>query len=451
VRAVLASALAALALVAAGCGSSRAGVAGSPPLGVDAAKLVPADALAFVSVDTDQSSQQWQALDTLTNGLPLRTELLTKLRAALSKQGLDYANDVKPALGHEVDVAVLKITNGKPDAIALLHPDDESKLNALVSKLSTSSEHYTVQQIGGWSVVADSADSFSAVNAAKSGRSLADTKGYAAARSALGGDVLARAYANGSALAQLPELKRLGASGAPDWVGATAGVDGNALQVHVATAPTAAAETAPPSLLGDVPSGAILAVSFRGSSSLTGLRGVAGTLPKVLGLTPKALAAAGGSGVLYVRASGLIPSFALELRSTDPTRASTLLHALAARLGQRAGGALRLVVKRDGDRVYLADSDAAISDLGGSGAKLVNDQQFKNALAAAGASANPRVLVYADGRQLLPLAEAALPLLGGKTPPAALTDTLQHVGTIVVAAGKGSSGFRATLRVELQK
>ena len=61
-------ALASLTLVAAGCGGSASlrSDPASANLGSAAAKLVPADAEAFVSLDTDRSSTQWQRLDQLT-------------------------------------------------------------------------------------------------------------------------------------------------------------------------------------------------------------------------------------------------------------------------------------------------------------------------------------------------------------------------------------------------
>src|SRR5439155_9838281 len=107
-------------------------------------------------------------------------------------------------------------------------------------------------------------------------------------------------------------------------------------RLEVAQHPQAA--TAAPkkqALLGEVPSGASLAVAFHGRSDL--LAQVSATklgaqLPrKQLGplLT--------GDGVLYVRPSGLLPLFALEVAPKDPqaalAAARTLLKSLAGKLG----------------------------------------------------------------------------------------------------------------------
>ena len=54
-----------------------------------------------------------------------------------------------------MNLAVLGIDNGQPEAVALVQPTDEAKLSALAKKFDQGSEHYTVEQIGGWSVVAE--------------------------------------------------------------------------------------------------------------------------------------------------------------------------------------------------------------------------------------------------------------------------------------------------------
>src|SRR5437867_12767996 len=140
-RGASAAALAAVfLLVAAGCGSSTAA---TDQLGGDAAQLVPPSALAFVSADTNLDSAQWGTVKDLFGPIKL-------------PKGLDYQRDVKPALGDEVNLAVLGIDNGKPDAIAIVKPDDKARLDKLAAMFDQGNEHYTVQQIDGWSVVADS-------------------------------------------------------------------------------------------------------------------------------------------------------------------------------------------------------------------------------------------------------------------------------------------------------
>ena len=456
VRALPAAALAALALVAAGCGAGRAATVGSSTIGAGAAKLVPADALALVSLDTDTNSQQLQQLDQLTSGLAARSALLDKVSAALAKHGLDYTKDVKPALGPEVDLAVLGVTNGKPEAIALTQSTDQSKLSSLAATFDSGGDHYTVQQVGGWSVVADSADAFAAVQAASNGSSLAGTSGYAAAGSALPGAAIARLYVAKSALASLPGSSGTKPSSPAGWVGAALTAESGALQLQIARPASSTASTAG-SLLGDVPSGAVFAASFRGNgmlakslTALAGRSGGAAAKPKEqgkgkgLGLAPGALAPlASGDAAVYLRPSGLIPIFGLELRPQDPAAAETALKTVAAKLEQRAGGALTLIVRRQGDRVYAADSAQAISDLRGTGPKLVHDAAFTAAVKAAGGG---QPLVYADVPQLLPFVQALGPALGAQVPKE-LVDSLGHLGTVVAVTRSDATAHRLVIRL----
>ena len=71
-RIFAAAAFTVLSIVAAGCGGSSSGVASGAALGTGAANLVPADASAFASVDTDLGSQQWTQLSALTKDFPAR-------------------------------------------------------------------------------------------------------------------------------------------------------------------------------------------------------------------------------------------------------------------------------------------------------------------------------------------------------------------------------------------
>src|SRR6266567_5851567 len=209
-RAVLAALALGLVLVASGCGSSTAATRTSS--GTDAASLVPADALAYVSADANLDSQSWQVLTDLFG--PLDTKL-------------DYKRDVQPALGDRVNLAVLGIDNGKPEAVAIVQPKDVEKLQALAKKFDKGSEHYTVESIGGWSVVADSTTAFQSVRSADSGNSLADSGDFKSAMSQIGDVSFATAYASGSGVAQLPAKLRalVRAGGSPRWVAAGINVD----------------------------------------------------------------------------------------------------------------------------------------------------------------------------------------------------------------------------------
>ena len=440
-RALVAVALASLTIVLAGCGgSSSTGSASAGNLGADAANLVPADALAFVSLDTDQSSQQWQQLDALTQGLAVRTKVLQQLNAALAKHGLSYDKDVKPALGKELDVAVLKVEAGNPEVVAFAQPADDSKLSALASKFDEGTEHYTVEKIGGWSVVADSEDAFAAVRATQGGRSLGDTGGYTAAQSQVSGSAIARAYLAPGAFTALAKNLSLGANAAPAWAAAKVDVGSDTVRASALAAGKIVPAPYTPRLLRDVPSGAALAVSFKGSAQLAqALRAAQTKMLPLRQLAPLLT----GEGVLYVRANGLVPEVAVELAPTDPqaalARARAVLSSAAGRLGP-----LQLTAQLSNGKLGIADSPAAVSALRG-GAKLVDDAAFKDALEAAGAPKLRSALVYADVAQLAPFLQLAAQAAGGKPLDPTVTDTLNHIGPLVAWATRSGTSSRFEL------
>jgi hypothetical protein len=437
-RVFVAAALASLAVVVAGCGGTSSSVSLGAKLGTDAAHLVPADALAFASIDTDESSQQWHQLDQLTSGFAARTQLLQKVNAALGQHGLSFDKDVKPALGKELNVAVLKGTGTTPDVVAIVKPDDQSKLRALASKFDQGNEHYTVEEIGGWSVVADSADAFSAVRAARSGRSLGDTSSFTSAQSELAGNAIARVYVASGAFASLAKQLPVAVGNAPDWAAAKLDVGSDTIRASAAAAGDVVPAPTATSLLRDVPSGAALALAFTGGTQLANALGAAKstTLP-LQQLAPLVT----GPGVAYVRVSGLVPDVALELAPTNPQaalqRARSVLASAAGKLGP-----LQLTPQLVSDKLVISDSPRAASALRG-GAKLVNDAAFKDALQAAGAPQQTSALLYADMPQLTPLLQLAGQALGGKPIDPTLSDTLGHIGAVVAWATRsgGTSRF----------
>jgi hypothetical protein len=432
-RAAVAALALALLLIASGCGSASGGSAGA---GQDSAGLVPPDALAFFSVDTHLDSQGWKTIKRLTGGLPM-------LQKALHEQGLDLERDVAPALGDELGLAVLGVDKGAPEAIALTQSQDQAKLRTLASKFDRGSEHYTVERIGGWSVVADSKDAFDAVRHAQTGRSLADVSGFQAATKELGGNGTAFAYASGAALQQLGGS--LGAlvrgEGKPSWLAAQVTADGNAVRVKVRRESTKPGPVGyKPRLLQDVPSGALLAVSFKDAQgALKQLAGAAG-LGLPLGEITTTLR---GEGVFYLAQGVIIPTLVLELESADPAAAERSLRRVGTRLTAKAGGALTLNVLRRGDRVYLTNATSVPSP----GARLLDDQPFKDALAAADVPSEVTFLAYADVQRLAPVLQALSQLLGRASARVGDLQSLDRLGTLVAFGASAGSTSRLELRL----
>ena len=424
-RAAAAALALGLLLVAAGCGNSTAATGTSS--GTDAASLVPASALAYVSVDANLDSQSWQVVSDLVG--PLGTDV-------------DYKRDIQPALGDRVNLAVLGVDNGKPEAVAIVQPTDVAKLQALAKKFDQGTEHYTVENIGGWSVVADSAAAFQAVRDASTGSSLADSADFKSAMSQVGGAAFATAYASGSGAEQLPAKLRalVRAAGSPRWVAARITADKSALHLEARAAGAATPAAYKPALLGDVPSGAILAVSFKDVNQLLARIQAEPTLRASLPTFLNGLSSLGGEGVLYLLPGTLLPVVTVELQPRDPAAAMNSLRALAA----KAAKVLPLRVERHGSYVLLTNAAAGASPGSGS---LIEDQPFKDALAAADVPAEVTWLAYADIQRLAPILQALASLTGkGQAKPSS-TLKLEKFGTLVAFGAR--SGSTSRLEVHL--
>ena len=99
-----------------------------------AASVAPSDAVAFVALDTDVSSGQWHAVDGLLNKFPWHDKLLANLQQSFEQHTkLSWADDVKPALGSELDLIALP--GKKPQLVGLTQGGDQTKLDALLQKL----------------------------------------------------------------------------------------------------------------------------------------------------------------------------------------------------------------------------------------------------------------------------------------------------------------------------
>jgi hypothetical protein len=414
-RVAVAAALAACSLLmAAGCGSSTAATGQTRG---DAADLVPPSALAFVSADANLDSAQWRTVTDLFGPIELPKKL-------------DYQRDVEPAVGDELNVAVLGVESGKPEAVAIVKSKDEAKLRSLAARFDEGGDHYTVQDIAGWSVVADSAANFQAVRDASTGMSLADTAEFKQAVSQLGGG-LAFAYANGAVVQRLDaNLRSL--VGKPQWLAArvAAGKDDVKLDVHAIGARKVAAYK--PTLLRDVPSGAALAVSFKNVNELVARIQSQPALRSALPLLAN-LKGVSGEGVLYVLPATLLPVVTLEVRPQNPAAAAKSLEALATSIGKT----LPFHVKREGTKVVLTN---AAGEQGSTGS-LVDDKAFKDAVAAADVPDDVTWLSYADVPRLAPLIQAFSSLLG-KGQQQKSGSHLDKVGTVVAYGARTGSTSR---------
>src|SRR5665213_517594 len=121
-----------------------------------AASVVPANAVAFAAIDTDGSSAQSQTVNALLAKFP---NLVTQLQQRFEQQTkLSWANDILPALGSELDLAVLP--GSPPELVALTQPADPSKLTALVANAG---HGLVMRAVGGWTAIAGSTPALDAL------------------------------------------------------------------------------------------------------------------------------------------------------------------------------------------------------------------------------------------------------------------------------------------------
>jgi hypothetical protein len=189
------------ATVAAGCGGSTSSRPGG--IGTSGAALVTSNAVGYVAIDSDLSSGQWRQVDDLLKKFPGRDKLLDALRQKLAANKLDYERDIRPALGSELDLAVV---GGSPASVSyaiLTKPDSLLNAEALVHKLGEGAPSAT-RVVDGWLVVASQDSTIDNVLKG-SGSALADDSRFTDAFGELPHDALAKVYANGASLTKLAQ------------------------------------------------------------------------------------------------------------------------------------------------------------------------------------------------------------------------------------------------------
>jgi hypothetical protein len=443
---VVLAATAVFAVVGFGRAASAAPVLGG------GAEVAPANTAAFVALDTNMSSSQWQTVEDLLAKFPGGDTLAGTLQTRFAqKTGLSWTTDVLPALGPEVDIAVLPTTSGgKPDVILLTQPSDPAKLTALLQKASTSGGSAPVlAHAGGWTIVGDSQAALDAVTGATS--HLATDPSYQTATGRLAHGALVDAYANGAQARQL--LSALGhadtGSGKVVWAAGDALATSGGLEldgfVHRdGVAPQAYSS----SLLDRIPAGALAVIDFQADSSGDfGAKALASPAGAALA---KVAATLGGETALYVSPGSPIPSVTLVTHPSDPQAVLTALNDMLTAAGKAAGGSstggfslgsilggLQLFHSEAGDALIVSTSQEAIDAFSGSGTKLSADATFHGAQQASGMPDQTTGFAYVDVKDALPLVQGLAALSGASSGSKSMPD-LSALHTFT-AFGSGAS------------
>ena len=424
----LALLLAAFGLAVAGCGGAAEPTGGGVPA---SASLAPADALAYATVTTDESSGQWsQAADLLDRFPGANEDLQKQIATALEAEGVTWKDDVAPALGPEV---VLVVTSDRK-TILLTQPDDEDKLAALVAK---SDETVVSATVDGWTALAEEQSDLTSYEASLARGTLAGDDGLEEGFAALPAEALVRGWVDVAALT--PELRdELGQAGQDldigvDWLAAgfAAEDDGLRLAVGVRT-PGGDGTEYEPKLPERVPADAVVALSFGGTQKLVDqlerripLDQIAGQIEKATGVSVGGiLDAFSGEGIVYVRPAGTAPEVTIALAPPDPDKVWETLDRLAHTLAQQSGSTVRTVTedgrevslvqvdgvtaryaRLDGDTVILTTGVTGIRDFAADGDKLDSSDAFERAANAVGLGDRTGGFLYVDVDGLLPVVE----------------------------------------------
>jgi hypothetical protein len=474
--------VAGLALAASGCG-------GTPTTGASSssgASLVRADSLLFFTVDSDTSSSQWKQLDTLSKKFPGRDHVLKQIEQSLAGQGVDFQNDVKPALGPQVDFVVGSggASPGKVTGVGLTKPNDPDKLKALVDKMNAQpdSGHPSVMRklSDGWYALGDSQSAIDKVLKG-SDKSLADESTYKDALSKLPSDALATAYVNGQQLGAAihEELKSSPAgslSGSTagldklDFVAASLSAEDDGVRVHGAAQGQGAGAIGgsgdySSKLLSDTPSDAFAFLSFRGGKSLgAGLGQLSVPLEFALGVSLQdVLALFQNENAFWVRPGAVIPEFTAILQPDDTSAGLATLNKLALKLagggGARVTGAagktisfgkqFQLHYGAVGSKIVLTSAPAGIKSVGSTSGNLADNADFKEAKSAAGMPSASGGFLYVDLKNAIPLIEGFASLSGNNL-PSSTTDNLRPLRSFLTwSGGSGDSRtFDAFLEIK---
>lgn len=337
----LAALAALIALALAGCGGDGGGSAAQGRAGLD---IVPASAVAYVSVSSDLESSQWKRLREHVDRFPDAERLVDQLVSALAGEGVDWKRDVEPALGPEVAIVALNTDDDlEPEPVILTQPDDEQKLDQLLAK---SDEVFVRREIEGWQAVAKDAAQIDAYVAALEKGKLADSQVFDEATADLPDEALMTLYVDGDALRGAARK-----AGQPDeipgfgklrWIAGAAEAVGQGIRFAGTFKASGldALQEYTPTLLDRVPADVLAAGSFKGvTTQLDAVREQPGfgraarRAERFLGVSLDELAKLlGDEGAFYVRPAAPIPEVTLLLRVDDEAAARLTLSRLAGRL-----------------------------------------------------------------------------------------------------------------------
>lgn len=469
---VLAALLAAVAAIATACAGSSGG--GSSSSG-GAAAIVPGDAIAFITVDTDTSSSQLKSAQAVLDKFPFHTKAMASIQKSLASSGNANTRQLIASVGPELDVAILKV-NGQTTPVGFTKPSDVTAFTAGLKGAKS-------EQVSGWTVFSSSQAALDAVQNRTS--NLSDDSVYKTASKSLSADALVTAYAGQKAFSLAVPLATQAGAGKLDvpsgalanvsklnWLtaDATSHDSGIEVDVHASTAtpiPSGSGST----LSGEIPGGVLAAAAFDSSGSLSKLSSGALTTPSSAAIQSQVQTALGvslqdivqavnGPGILYLKAGLPLPEVTIAIKPADAQKAQQTVGTLIAKLAKTAKptsvtvngvtlqsvslGPLSIYYGVWDGQLILTDSQTAIGELQSRDNRLADDDNYKAAAKASGLPSSASSWLYIDLKDTIPAIES-LAALAGQTIPPTVEPNLRPLQTFVAYGSADGSTSTAAL------
>lgn len=442
-RALRLTALAVLLFTIAGCGADEQARTGG------GAEVVPAEAPVFVAIDSDLSSDQWQQADELLHKFPGRAQLLSSIRSSLNEDsGLDYEQDVDPALGDEIDLVWLDFANDGSNVVGVTKPKDKDAFRQMIEKGNkTGSDKLVYVEVDGWFVVADEQTKLDRFEQEMDGAKLADDAMYKDSLAELPEESLVSVYAKGESITRalqdvFQEYQGGGGGASPfqlttgqrlDFITAALAAEGDGVRlagaIRAAEEPKTEPKVYSSKLIEDAPGDAIAFLTFRGDDSFVRQAQASPTYRRTLrqfqqmfGLRlDELLAVFRGEVALYVRPAIPLPQFTLlvsEASDSDVLSVNEFFKALASTESAKPcppttedGITVRCVDFGEIDLRYavvdgklvVTTGPNPVAELQSSGTKLADSEAYKDAVEAAGMPDETAGLLWLDLAKAVPM------------------------------------------------
>jgi hypothetical protein len=439
----------------------------------------------YLAIDTDLGSSQWQMVNELANKFPDKQKAIDSITQQLTKNGLDWEEDLKPALGPELDVVMLDFAH-PDDIVALMQPKNLGAFEGAVRKGNAAdpSSKLVYEQFHGWTVISEKQAAIDAFTQASDSakRTLAENKTFSGAM-AKAGDGIFRGYINGAQVMAAARkfggpdagayLKKLGTL---DWLQMTvrAKSDGIAWDTTVHGTPgkafkNVAVNGLDGSLEKLVPKDALLYLAFHGSKGMLdglggnpilqqfGAKGLDNTF-RQLGTILE------GENALYVRAADTkdvpdVTFIASPRGGLDGAAAlDRILDRYAKELGARphrtkiagvsarviGAGPIALRYANVKGKLIVTDLPSGIVFAQRGGKSLTNSQEYRDA--TSGVPDSPQVVLYVDIHSTIPVINR----FGGARIPAEVERNLKPLRSAVEYAVSRSHEFQVSFFLRIK-